>query len=392
MRGLVWFLLVAAVAVGLALLARVNEGYVLVVAPPYRIELSLALTLILLFASFVLIYSVLRLAAHTVRLPAYVAAFRQRQRASQAEEALRGAWQAYLEGRFSRAQRLAARAFELDEAPSLAALLAARSAHFMRDSERRDLWLTRAEGVQDEAKVARLATQAELLLDERRFEEARTVLRELYDTGPKHVATLRMLLRAEQGLQNWDEVLRLVHTLEKRGAISADTARQLRVTATIENLKKKALDAAQMRHFWRGVGDDSKVEPRVAGTAARLFIRLGDCRTAHSIVAASLSREWSDDLVRLYSECKDVDSLERLQQAEIWLATRPRDSTLLLTLGRLCIQQELWGKAQSYLEASLAERPTRAAHIELARLLDRISRAEEADRHYRAATDPSVAA
>ena len=387
MRGLVWFLLVAAVAVGLALLARVNEGYVLIVAPPYRIELSLALSLILLVASFALVYSMIRLAAHTVRLPAYVAAFRQRQRHSQAEEALRGAWQAYLEGRFGRAQRLAARAFELDEAPSLAALLAARSAHFLRDAERRDLWLARAEGAPDEARFARLTTQAELLLDERRFEEARVVLRELYASSPRHVATLRMLLRAEQGLQNWDEVPRLVQMLEKRGAITGDTARQLTVTATVENLKKKAFDAAQVRHFWRSVGDESKAEPRVAAAAARLFIRLDDCRTAHALIVRALNRDWNDDLALLYSECNDADSLTRLQQAETWLAARPRNASLLLTLGRLCIQQELWGKAQRYLEASLTEQPTRAAHTELARMLDHIGRTEDAHRHYRAATD-----
>ena len=392
MQGLVWFLVVTAVAVGLGLLARASEGYLLIVAPPYRIELSLALTVIALVALFALLYSMLRLIVHTFRLPAYVSNFRSRQRLEQAQAALRGAWQAYLEGRYGKAQKLAARAFDLGEAPGQAALLAARSAHYLRDGERRDLWLTRAEGVSDDARHARLATQAELLLDERRFEEARGVLRELYDSGPKHVATLRMLLRAEQGLQNWDEVLRLVHQLHKRGAMPAEPARQLTVLATVENLKKKSFDASQMRHFWRGVGEEDKAEPRVAVTAARLFIRLGDCRTAHSIIGASLDQQWNEDLVRLYSECMDTDSLERLQHAERWLLSHPNDASLLLTLGRLCLQQEIWGKAQSYLEASLSTRPSHAAHLELARLFDRTGRAEEADRHYRAASDPGVLA
>ena len=288
MQGLVWFLVVAALAVGLGLIARASDGYLLIVAPPYRVELSLALAVILVVAAFALLYSVLRLVVHTLRLPAYVATFRSRQRHEQARKSIRDAWQAYLEGRYGRAQRLAARAFELGESPGLAALLAARSAHFLRDGERRDLWLTRAEGVADDARHARLATQAELLLDERRFEEARGVLHELHDSGPKHVATLRMMLRAEQGMQNWDEVLRLVHQLQKRGAMSAESARQLTVLATVENLKKKSLDAGQMRHFWRGVGEEDKAEPRVALTAARLFIRLGDSRTAHSIIAEAL--------------------------------------------------------------------------------------------------------
>ena len=67
----------------------------------------------------------------------------------------------------------------------------------------------------------------------------------------------------------------------------------------------------------------------------------------------------------------------------------------MLTLGRLCGQQQLWGKAQSYLEAALAIQPTRIVHIELARLFDQLDQLDQFDdsaeksalaiRHYRAA-------
>ena len=40
MRALSWLLLLAALAVGLALAARYNDGYVLVVLPPWRAEVS----------------------------------------------------------------------------------------------------------------------------------------------------------------------------------------------------------------------------------------------------------------------------------------------------------------------------------------------------------------
>ena len=66
---------------------------------------------------------------------------------------------------------------------------------------------------------------------------------------------------------------------------------------------------------------------------------------------------------------------------------RPGEAELLLTLGRLCVQRELWGKAQSYLEASLATRPTQAAHVALARLFERLGRQDEAGRHFRASAD-----
>jgi len=43
----------------------------------------------------------------------------------------------------------------------------------------------------------------------------------------------------------------------------------------------------------------------------------------------------------------------------------------------------LWGKAQSYLEASLAVAESRDAHLELANLFDQLERAADANRHYR---------
>ena len=390
MRGLVWFLVVAALAVSLGLAARMNEGYVLIVVPPYRIELSLALFVILFVASFALVYSVLRLLVHTVRLPAYVDQFRRRQREARGHTAMQDAWQSYLEGRFGQAQKRAERAFDLGESPGLAALIAARSAHFLRDPSRRDEWLARASEGAAATRTARLATQAELLLDDRRFEDARGVLTELHQSGPTHVSSLRMMMRAQQGLQNWDEVLRLARQLEKRGAVSAEFARQVTVTATIENLRKKALDADQLRQFWKSIVPDDRREARVAHTAASLFMRLGDCRTAHGILREALDHEWSERLVRQYSECFDADSLARIEHAERWLTIHPRDAALHLTLGRLCVQRELWGKAQIHLETSIAEQPTRAAHVELARLLDRLGRVEQAHNHYRAASDPGL--
>ena len=44
MRFLFWFLLLAVAAVVAALAARLSTGYALLVAPPYRIELSLDLS------------------------------------------------------------------------------------------------------------------------------------------------------------------------------------------------------------------------------------------------------------------------------------------------------------------------------------------------------------
>lgn len=56
---------------------------------------------------------------------------------------------------------------------------------------------------------------------------------------------------------------------------------------------------------------------------------------------------------------------------------------LLLALGRLSLRNRLWGKARSYLEASIGASPRSAAYGELGRLLEQLGEQEAAREHYR---------
>jgi HemY protein len=388
MRGLMWVLAVFALAVGLSLAAHLNDGYAILVFPPYRVELSLNFAILLGLAGFTFGYLLLRLVTHTLRLPLHVRAFRERRRVEKGRAAMLFALQALFEGRYARAEKAASEAYELGEAPALSALIAARAASEMRELERRDHWLARAASHDADARQARLAVQASLLLDDRRYEDALAVLRELSDSGPKRISTQRMLMKAHQRLGHWDEVRRLAAALGKRGVLAEVAATQLRISAQIEALRQHAGDAALLLACWQRTED--KLDARVARTAAQLFLAQMDFHRSREIVAAALESEWGEALVLLYGDCLGPDVLVQIERAESWLKARPRDRALLLTLGRLCLQQELWGKAQSYLEASLSEEPSRSAHIALAQLFDRIGKPENADRQYRASADSKL--
>jgi HemY protein len=59
----------------------------------------------------------------------------------------------------------------------------------------------------------------------------------------------------------------------------------------------------------------------------------------------------------------------------------------LLTLGRLCAVQGLWGKAQNYVDASIAVEATYPAHLAAVQLQEKLGNAEAAQRHTRAALE-----
>ena len=77
----------------------------------------------------------------------------------------------------------------------------------------------------------------------------------------------------------------------------------------------------------------------------------------------------------------------QIEQAEKWLHAQPRDARLLLTLAQLCSARHLWGKAQSYLEASLAIAPSTEAHVRMAELKTHSGLSTEACQHYQKALE-----
>jgi HemY protein len=388
MRWLIWLTVLFAVAVALVLSARMTEGYVLLVMPPHRIELSLSVALLAVVTAAIAAYIAVRAVALVLGMPARVRAFHQRRAQKKARTAFVSALRNYFEGRFGKAQRFAETAMQLGESPGLSALLAARAAHGMRAFSARDEYLSRAAESSPEDAGARLMSQAEMLLDERRYHDALEVLRQLPE---KHTAALRLELRAQQLARNWDQVLALIPLLEKRKVFEAPVVEQLRRQAVIESLKRRSIDVAGLREFWSRLPAEQKRESRIAVEAAQGFASLGECAEALRIIESALAAQWDQGLLALYAECPGPNAMEQLQRAESWLKQHPRDPVLLLVLGRLCARQELWGKAQSYLDASLAIEPTHSAHIELARLLERTGKTGAAAEQYREAMDLALA-
>jgi HemY protein len=394
-RALAWLVAVFAAAAAVAILGRAQDSYVLFVYPPWRVEMSLLLFLIGALAAFGLAYAAVRIVHHTLQLPVHVRAYRERRAREREQAALTQALMAHFEGRYARAEKEARLAWEGSGATrGLAALIGARAAHALGEHARRDQWLERAAGLGESLQVARLLSEAELALDERDFARAREALQRLQSGGPRHIAALRMLLRAERGAQNWTEVSRLAGLLEKRHAIPPAAAAEYQAQACVELLARAAGERHGLEEQWRRIDAQDQLRPRVALAGARHAAALGNPALARQMIERALQAEWDGSLVARYAELAPLEGEEktrearvRIERAERWLGAHEDDPQLLATLGRLCIQAELWGQAQRYLEASLAFAPSAAAHLDLARLFERLGQSAQAGAHFRAAAE-----
>jgi len=103
-----------------------------------------------------------------------------------------------------------------------------------------------------------------------------------------------------------------------------------------------------------------------------------------AVLDGSNDDAWAPELVNIYGRLAGGDQMARIAKAEAWLRRHPEQASILIALGRMCFRKRLWGKAQTFLDASLALEVTQEAHLELARLCDQLERSEQANKHYRA--------
>ncbi|MDR3414105.1 MAG: heme biosynthesis HemY N-terminal domain-containing protein [Formivibrio sp.] len=396
MKTLLWLIGLFSLAVGLTLFAQINTGYALLFMPPWRVELSLNVFIIVLTVFVTVLYFGLRIVAELTGLPGRVRAYRNRRRANAGLKIERDALIAFAEGRYQRAEKMATEAMSMcrnDEAFAVNALLAARAAHLIRDFERRDHHFESLRQRLGPSHLATAMTMAELLLDEHRFGEASMALEEARAISPKLTAALRLELRLRQAEGNPDAVLKLIEQLARAEALDEEQVRRLRVHACLQKLRQQQMTVRELAEWWRRLPVEDRAHPQLVQALAESYDSLGEPDLAGAAIEAALEISWSSELSDKYGTLKlEGEALEKqLAKAESWLAQHPDDHRLLLTLGRLCRARALWGKAQNYLEASIAVEPTAVAHAELGQLCEQLERNNEANRHYRASLGLALA-
>lgn len=381
MKYLMWILGLFAAAVALTM-ATHNSGYVLLVYPPYRIELSLTLFVTLSALSFVCGYALVRLFFSIYELPSYVRKYRKERAQTKSRDVLEKMLGAFFEGRYAAAENIAARAIESGESSAMFPVIAARSAHELREYKKRDAYLAAAEGRTVGESTMRLVTASKFMLDQRDPQSALKVLHELRDSGIKgHPGVMTLELKAQQQAGNWDEVLRLLDQLEKRESLDTTVASQFRQQAWLEKIRMQH-DLASLNACLKSIPADYKRHGKIAATAARALIQHGGCVQAQQLLTESLNAQWDSELVALYGNCHSDGTVAQIEQAEKWLPLHKQDAGLLLALGKLCLHQKLWGKAQNYLDASISLEPSQDAYKTLGLLAERLGKTDEAARHY----------
>lgn len=381
MRGVIWLLAMAAMAMALALLMGDNRAIVSLFWAPYRFDASFNLVLVVLLLSFVVLYVGLRGIARLRELPGRAREWRSRQLTRSAVSAVLDALSFQLAGRFVRAHASAKQALQhmndlrepsagikMEQMRLLANLLAAESAQALQNRSSRDEHLgaalqpALAQSAAD-AHEGALLRAIRWAVEDRNVAQARARLAELPHGAGRRIQALRLRLRVAQLDGAVTEALEVARLLNKHRAFSPEAGGSLLRGLALDALRQ-AHDLAQLQSVWEKLAATEKTMPELVLAAAQ---RANELLAQHPDVAeedrlasvrqvlAWLEPIWPQAgaldgnaqrrLVRVIEPAlADLDStwlsrIERVQQEQ------PGNPYWQYLVGQACMRRRLWGKA-----------------------------------------------
>ena len=387
MRATLWLVALFGVAVAVALFAGNNQSTVTVFWPPYRVDLSLNMVLLLLFGAFAVLHAALRALAAMLDLPNQASRWRTQQKERAMHTALLDAMAHLLAGRFVRSGKAADLALAQEAAlegsgeklaqgvqvRALAHLVAAESAQALQNRPRRDEHLalalkTTAQIASTQAQEIREGTQlraARWALEDRDANGALERLEDMPQGAARRTLALRIRLKATRQARKTREALETARLLGKHRAFSPDAAHSI-VRSLATEWVGSAHDTVQLLQVWNALENAERAMPELAISAAQRLAALGG---DPSQVRGWLLPVWERMLAQPDS-LPDNQQLKLVQTLESaldgvdadWLARiesaqqrNPRDARLTYLAGAACVERQLWGKAQVLL-AQAAQR------------------------------------
>ncbi|MFN4120100.1 heme biosynthesis HemY N-terminal domain-containing protein [Acidovorax sp.] len=381
MRAALWLLALFGVAVAAALFAGNNQGTVTLYWPPYRIDLSLNMVVLLLVGGFVTVYAALRALAALLELPRQARRWRVQQKERAMHASLLDALTHMLGGRFIRSRKAAVAALAQEHAlaaadeavphgrqlRALAHMIAAEASHALQDSATRESHLNDAlqeapaRGTVNEQEMREGAQMraARWSLDDRDANAALDRLAALPQGAARRTLALRIKLKATRLARQTQDALDTARLLGKHRAFSPAAAQSIVRGLAIE-LINSAHDTAQLQQIWQSLEPAERNMPELAIHAAQRLAALGGEATQVRVwllpvwdrmvdLPDALAEHHALRLVRALEAGLDAVDAPWLARIEAAQQANPRDARLQYLAGMACLKRQLWGKAQQLL-------------------------------------------
>ena len=189
------------------------------------------------------------------------------------------------------------------------------------------------------------------------------------------------MTQACQNAAQWQRLREILPKVEKLEILNADKARIL-TDQSIQQQINQSESETQLQSVWNGLNKQQKLNFDNIYAYAQIGQKLGMNQQVAKLTEDTLNKNFSDELLLIWSQL-DSDAAEKAKTAEKWLKKHPDNALLLRILGQLCLQNKLWGKAQSYLQKSLEIDPNAETFKLMAQYFDAVGEPDNALEAYR---------
>ncbi len=362
-----------------------DNGYVLIAWQQTSIEMSLVLAVLLLNVAVICSVIILELLLGVFGLRALVDKWLGQRRHHRAQSALSKGMMLMAMDDYKRAEKMFVRSAQLATDTLPAYLAASRAAEAQLAMQRAEDYLLLAETPTN--RLAIQLTRARLWVASGQWETAISHLKILYSHDRKQPVIAELLLQTLIKLKSWQEIMGLLPLLSKTLAkvdvsplLKEAYQHSLSWLAQTGNRVDKVSTLKRLRDFWATLPAFIQHDVDVIHSYAEAVMIIGFEEEAEELLRVSIAQQWHNGLVELYGRIRHSQPEQSLQYALDWLKKHPQSPVLLLTLGRLSLQNRQWSEAKAYFEQSLTLHKNTETYAEFVRLLQHLNDPEAA--HY----------
>lgn len=356
-----------------------NPGSISVEFAGYIIEMRVITAVVLLAVSIFIFW----LIVYFLRLPkkAVTSFTSTRSRKSFAKGLL-----ALSEGKWKRAEKLLVISTKNSPTPELGFMAAARAAVAQNNIPQAFMYLDDAEANTDNPLTVDL-TRCELWIKTGKDKLALNLLNRILKSYPNNPRALHLITQASQNAEQWQRLREVLPKAKKLAIISDEKILQL-TQHSIEQQLNFAESTMELQSTWDSLNKKQKLEYNYIQAFAENGLKLGMFEQVATLTEKTLSKNFSDPLLTIWGQLT-ISNDDKIKKAEKWLKKHPDNPELLKILGKLCLENKLWGKAQSYLQKSLDINPDQETFKLMASYFDNIGEPENALEAYRQAEGTS---
>lgn len=351
MRRLITYCILLLLSIYVGLKMHASPGYVLITYQDWALETSLWVSVFAMLITVVVLYKLTQLLNFLRDIPRRLRQWLGQRRRHQSQRLTSQGLRFLAEGNWRQAEKSLLKSAGDSESPLINYLAAANAAQGQKDVKKRDEYLHRALMSADDAQVAVGLTQAELQLDTHELVQARDTLEHLNRIVPRHPQVLKLLQKVYVDLGDWAKVQLLMPELRRKKILSAEEMLALEKELYLVLLKQQLASATadELSRIWRDVPHYLHEDPDLLVQYTDALLAYQAIPEAEKLLSKALNRHWDRKLLRQFAKVPSAHPSKQLSYAESWLKSYPTDAALYVCLGKLCIRNRLWGKAQGYL-------------------------------------------